>query len=278
MARYRFLLSFRWIVLTVLVAFAVFTMVRLGEWQLDRLQGRRAANAVIDARQTSTPVPLASLARPGASQSQIDETLWRQVTVTGTYRTDDQVLIRNRSNNTAPGFWVITPVVTSDGTAVAVNRGWIPVTVADGGSPDQYAPPTGEVTVTGVAQRPEQRRGLEVADPDGKQARLSRVDIDRLQQQVPYGLAPVWVQMRAQQPAQAGVLPVKVEPPALDDGSHLNYAGQWFIYAGLTLVIYPMAIRRAAKSREAKARQAAEGDEPRREDEADRAKTASAAV
>lgn len=262
MSRYRFLLSFRWILLTTLVAIAVVVMVRLGFWQVERLHTKQASNALITSRQANEPVPFGSLLPVGVDRAEVGETVWRTVTVTGTYRPDDQVLIRNRSNNTAPGFWVMTPLVGADGQAVAVNRGWVPITVGDGGSPDLYAPPSGEVTVTGLVQAGEHQQGLEAADPNGsKLTTLSRVDLDRYQQQVAYPLAPAWVQLTDQKPLQSGVLPVKVSPPPLDEGPHLNYAGQWFIYATLTVIVYPMAIRRAAKAREAKARQTADDAE-----------------
>jgi surfeit locus 1 family protein len=156
----------------------------------------------------------------------------------------------------------MTPFVPSDGAnAIAVSRGWIPITAGDGAdaNPATYAPPSGVVTITGLVQAGEHQEGLEAADPAaGRLVSLARVDLGRLQQQVSERIAPVWVQLTDQQPPQPGPLPVKVAAPTLDDGPHLNYAGQWFIYAGLTMIVYPLAIRRAAKSREAKAAAAAD--------------------
>lgn len=263
MQRYRFLLTFRWILLTTLVTIAVLVMVRLGFWQLDRLHTKQAANALITSRAEQPVADAAGLVPLGATTDVVDDVVKRQVTVTGTYKPEDQVLVRNRSNNTAPGFWVITPVLTKDGTAVPVNRGWIPITIGDGGSPDRYAPPTGEVTVTGTVEKSEHAQGLESADPaDGRLATLSFVDVERMQKQMPYGLHPAWIQMTDQRPPQPDILPVKVVPLPLDEGPHLNYAGQWFIFAALTCIVFPMSIRRAARSREAKERAEAEGGHP----------------
>src|SRR5262249_2267581 len=80
----------------------------------------------------------------------------------------------------------------------------------------------------------------------------------RLQQQVPYDIGNDWIQLTDQQPAQTGLLPQKIDLPELDDGPHLNYFGQWMIFAGLTIIVYPLAIRRAAQMRGAGARDAAE--------------------
>ena len=36
-------------------------------------------------------------------------------------------------------------------------------------------------------------------------------------------------------------------PPTLDEGPHLDYAGQWFIFATLTIIVYPLLLRRTAR-------------------------------
>jgi cytochrome oxidase assembly protein ShyY1 len=244
--------------LTVLVATAVVVMVKLGFWQLDRLHGRRDANAVITARENTPAEPLNQVLTETAARGAPNDAAWRIVTFTGTYRTDDQVLIRNRPQNSTAGYWVVTPLVAPDGSAVAVNRGWIPINIGDAGQPDAYAPPTGTVTVTGLVRETEVREGLEAADPPGRQTTLGRVDVPRLQQQLSYDIGTYWLQLTDQQPAQTGLLPQKIDLPELDDGPHLNYFGQWMIFATLTVIVYPLSIRKAAKVREARERQAAE--------------------
>lgn len=239
--------------LTALVAIAVVVMVRLGFWQLDRSHAKRASNSLITARQEVPPSPLAELLPPGAGAPEAESIVWRNVTVAGAYKVEDEVLVQ-RANNGVPGFWVVTPLVARDGAAVAVSRGWIPVTAGDGGSPEQYAPPSGEVTVTGLVQASERDVGQQAAGPSGaKPKALMRVDVARLQQGVAYPLRPVWIQLREQHPAGTHALPVTVAPVPLDEGPHLSYAGQWFIFATLTVVVYPLAIRRGARTREAKA-------------------------
>jgi cytochrome oxidase assembly protein ShyY1 len=39
--------------------------------------------------------------------------------------------VSNRTYEGAPGYWVLTPLVTSDGTGVVVNRGWVPMAIGD---------------------------------------------------------------------------------------------------------------------------------------------------
>ena len=246
-----------WIASHVFVLLCVLAFVRLGLWQLDRLHGRRDANALIEARMDAAPEPFDQVVPGGATADEARDATFRTVTVTGTYRSDQQVLVRNRTNEGGPGFWVITPLTATSGTTVAVNRGWVPLPMGEAADPGPFAPPSGTVTVTGLVRDSERREGLGVADPDqGTLAVLSRVDVERLGQQVPEPLAPVWVQLTAQDPAQAAGVPVPIARPVLDDGSHLNYTGQWFIFATLTVIVYPLLLRRVART---KAGQAAAG-------------------
>jgi surfeit locus 1 family protein len=268
---YRFLLKPRWILSHLFVLVCVVAMVWAGFWQLSRLSERRAANAEVLSAQNEPIAPLDELLPdgPATTPEDVAAVQYRSVTVTGTYRTDDQVLIRNRSYEGAPGYWVLTPLVLADGSAVGVNRGWVPFAVLPEGPWDRFAPPTGTVTVTGLLREPQVRAtGGIVSSPEdaaeGRLRTLSRVDIGRLQQQVSTPLYPVYVDLRTQQPAQPEGTPTPVPPPELSEGPHLGYAGQWFIFATLTVVVYGLLLRRVARNKAAEARRSEDvevGDE-----------------
>lgn len=250
MGRYRFLLRPRWLALHLLALVAVVVFVNLGLWQVHRLQEKRDYNATVSSRQDQPSVPLGDLVAPGSA---VGEAEFRPVTVTGRYLTDDQVVVRYRTQNSAPGYWVLTPLLTADGSAVVVNRGWVPYDAGFEAGPvaqSTFAPPAGEVTVTGMVRATQARESGPVDPADGRLTNLARADIDRIARQVPYRLYPVRVDLRTQAPAQSGQLPVPVPPPELDEGPHLNYAGQWFIFATLTIIVYPLFIRRAVRNRE----------------------------
>jgi surfeit locus 1 family protein len=234
----------------VFVLACVLVFVRLGFWQLSRLHERRANNALITARQDGPPVPVGTVLRLDSPPDDVEGQVYRTVSVTGRWRPDEQVLIRNRTYDSAPGFEVVTPLALGDGTAVAVNRGWIPMSAATGQA-EAYAPPVGTVTVNGVVARTQERESLGGTDPgEGRLPDLARVDVARLGRQVDERLYPAYVVLRGQEPA-GGRLPLPVQPAPLDDGPHLNYAGQWFIFASLTVVVYPLLLRRTARHRAA---------------------------
>jgi surfeit locus 1 family protein len=237
-----------WLLSHLFVLACVLVFVRLGFWQVSRLSERRAANALIEARQSGPPVPVETVVRAGSAPDEVETAIYRAVTVTGTWRPDEQVLVRNETYNGAPGSAVVTPLVLADGQAVAVNRGWIPVALA-AGDPAAYAPPTGPVTITGVVARTEIHQGLGPTDPaEGRLHDLARVDVGRLARQVSEPLLPVYITLRSPAP-EGGRPPLPVTPPVLDDGPHLNYAGQWFIFATLTCIVYPLLLRRTARQR-----------------------------
>ena len=264
-----------WILSHLFVLACVVTFIFLANWQLNRLHGRRDVNRLIQAREQANPDPLASLIPATATSDDAADLAYRRVTVTGHYDTANQVLIRNRTrNNSDPGWWLMTPLVSDDGTtAVAVNRGWVPYAIDENGSLDQFAPPSGTVTVTGLALATQNRVSGPYDPATGTLRTLSRVDINRWRQQVPYTFFPVYVSLQSSVPAQAGDVPEPVPAPELGDGPHLNYAGQWLIFAALTIIVYPLLLRRRARDKAVekaeRAHEAHEAEEAQRVADAD---------
>jgi surfeit locus 1 family protein len=252
-----------WILSHLFVASCVVAFVLLGFWQLSRLQERKDANALIRSRETAEPVPLGTLIPVDATPEQSAPISYRKVTVTGRYDNDNQVLIRNRTRASSdPGWWMMTPLVTADGTAVAVNRGWVPYAIDENGPLTEYAPPEGTVTVTGLVYPTQNRQSGPTDNPEGTLRTLSRVDLTRWARQLDYGLFPVYVNLQSSDPAQSGDLPEPVAAPTLDEGPHLNYAGQWFIFAVLTVIVYPLLLRRTARHKAAEKAEAAHAAGP----------------
>ena len=226
----------------VIAAIAV-GLIMLGLWQLDRYDQVTAANAEGRARMATDPVPLSEVL--GAEPESVR---YRRVVATGEYRPTDEVLIRSRVHPTGgAGFHVVTPLVLQDGSAILVDRGWVPLGM-DTPPVAGAAPETGELTVTGWLEPGQKRPRFGPEDPpDGRLERMNRIDIQRIADQVDYQLHPVYLV------AEGGGegLPEPVEPPAFDDdGPHLAYALQWFAFAAVGLVGYFfLARKRAGQSR-----------------------------
>src|SRR4051812_18323105 len=107
-------------------------MVLLGNWQLHRYQQRHATNQRIDAADKVAPAPLTAVLPPAggaagsAGAAPPADRAWTGVTATGEYDPDHVILIRSRTVDGKVGFEVVTPLRLADGTAVLVDRGWVP--------------------------------------------------------------------------------------------------------------------------------------------------------
>ena len=241
----RTLLRPRWLVVHVVVVALVVLFVSLGFWQLRRLDERRADNALIAANLAEEPQPLAeTLERYGDDPSALT---YRRVTVTGTYRPDDEVLLTPRSVDRRAGHHVVTALETAPGTAVLVNRGWVPFAL-DTPPVAQAAPPTGDVTVEGILLPTQEAARYGNRDGGERLTYLSTVDVDLLQPQFDVTLYPFSVLLQEQQPP-AGDLPIPAQPPEQSEGSHQSYAWQWFSFATIFGVGYPLLLRRSLASR-----------------------------
>jgi surfeit locus 1 family protein len=253
----------RWLILTVLVAVVFAVFIRLGFWQLERLGQRRAANERMLARLLEAPLDVQA-GLPDAEAADL-----RRATVRGTYDYDQEFVLRNRALNEQPGVHVITPLrITGADTAILVDRGWIPYDYAGASQRSRFARPQGEVEVTGILRRSVARRGMSPEDaalgPD--RPRLDawhRVDIPRIQGQVPYPLLPVYLEatppgccpsLPGSAPrAASAALPTLPRPDPdvqLDAGSHLYYAIQWFAFAAILAGVYAALYRQSGGSRD----------------------------
>lgn len=218
--------------------------VRLGLWQLDRLAQRDARNTGIAERLARPPLPL---------PTSIDDTAglgYRRVHVHGTLDAGRSIVLAGRSRGGAPGVHLLTPLYLEDGTAVLVNRGWVPS--PDAASIDIDAFPADSIDGEGIiVPLP--------AAPAGADARSTttgagatrdfqrvwfRVDADALRRQFPYPISAFEVRLLPQEPAALSQ-PQRLEPPELDRGSHLGYAVQWFSFAAVFLIGWgAMVVRR----------------------------------
>jgi surfeit locus 1 family protein len=217
-------------------------LVNLGFWQLRRLEERRLANTVGESRFEAEPVDIATLVESaGDDQVSLE---YRLATATGVFRPEDEVLIRSQVHQGAAGFHVITPLMGEDGSATLIDRGWIPLAL-DRVPVAEAPPPTGTVTVEGWVRLTQLRGSLGPTDPSqGRLVSMSRVDIERIEQQVDYDLDPVYLSAIG---SRTDELPVPAAPPTFDDeGSHLPYAIQWFSFALIGLIGYFFLIRRSA--------------------------------
>lgn len=219
------LLTPRWLLLAVVVVILVLVFLRLSEWQLDRLAERRAANTLIESNKRAEPAPIGDVLKPDRPVAASAE--WRTVTVTGRYDADRELFVRYRHFEGEPGFHVLTPLVTDDGTALLIDRGWLPQQGSVNADPKVVPPPTGEVSVTGRVRLSEDVNDDQIR-PETGQVRFINVPV--IADWLPYPVFGGYVELTKQDPPPGDEL-VPVPPPELDEGPHLSYAVQWVIFA-----------------------------------------------
>lgn len=233
----------KWVFGHLLCLFLIVLFVNLGFWQLRRLHGKRVRNDLIHAREQATPTSVEDALRAGATGA-----VYRRVRADGHWDAADTILVRSRSLNQQPGYDVLTPLVIGD-QAVVVNRGW--VGIGSGGEPailQRVRPVEGRrATVEGLLLASERRGSFGPRDPvAGRLSVVNRIDIPRLQQQTTERLLPVYLQLTRVTPPTDNVLQA-VPLPATDEGPHLSYAIQWFIFATVGAVGWPILLRRSAR-------------------------------
>ncbi len=232
----------RWFILAVLMAVVVPGSVRLGLWQLDRLDERMALNTIWEHRLAADPVPVDVITSNAAALAREDLRHVR-VEVEGTFVVDEQILVRNRPQGGRNGNWVVTPMVRHGGSTLAILRGWVPFEVVDP-SDRRLTPPRGLVVVEGVLIPGEEPAGLGPRDEsEGRLARMVLLDLERLGEQVGADLGGYYVQQTSpgDLPALVGLVDID------DDGPHLAYAIQWFSFALIGAAGFAVLVRRESK-------------------------------
>ncbi|MEX2278608.1 MAG: SURF1 family protein [Acidimicrobiia bacterium] len=229
----------RWAIATAVVVAVCFVFASLGQWQLRRHGERQIENTVNAARLASEPVDLGLLL--AAAGGDVTSLQFRPTVLSGVFHPEDEIFVRSQVAGERPGFHVVSPLLTGEGT-VLVNRGWVPL-AAEAPPVSEVAPPPGVVTVAGLVRTSQERPSVGPTEPEGRLSIVARIDLDRLSAQYD-DLAPVWIQ---QTDPVDGPLPVRVPVPDVHDpGPHLPYAVQWYSFAAITAGGFVLLMRRAA--------------------------------
>lgn len=224
----RFLISRRWALFALVVVLIAYATWWLGEWQFGRLHDRKADNAIVRTNESLAPAPVGDVLAPGRTVDPKDE--WRLVTATGTYDAADTVVVRYRTRDGQSGVDLLVPLVTSEGTSLLVDRGWL-ATENQGGSlpPDAPGPPSGTVEVVGYVRVDGTGESTRI-DANSVRAVDSAV-IGKAQGRTVYG---GFVELRSEDGRPAtGLEPVEL--PELNNGPHFFYGLQWWFFGVLAV-------------------------------------------
>lgn len=224
-----------WLAFTIL--FAV-VCVALAQWQWQRRLDVVADIRVVAENWDAAPVALDDALADGEMLDPARE--WTPIVVEGVYLVEDQLLARNRPLSGRPGFAVLTPLLLDDGRVLVVDRGWLPSGSAQD-SPDVVpAPPPGRVEVL-LRLKPGEPTLPGRGAPEGQIATIHLPDIA---ERVSAGevVTGAYGLMAEEEPAPRE-RPVAAVRPVADEGPHLSYTFQWYLFALLGFVGYGWALR-----------------------------------
>ena len=220
------------VVMGVVAVLAAAGCIRLGFWQLHRLQERRARNALIASQTSAGPATVAD------ARMQDTSTLhWRRVKLRGVPDYQREAVLSARTKNGSVGVQIVTAVKPVDGswpdTSILVIRGWMPA--PDGRTYERASTPEGDtLEIDGlVTEFPPAGKGT-VRMPSLPYA-FRWLDRDTLAKEVGTPVAP-FVLLQLGDTVQHDVSVItRVPPPGLSEGSHKSYAVQWFVFAAVAL-------------------------------------------
>ena len=214
---------------TVFSVPAFILMIGLCIWQVQRLHWKEGLIAERQARVTAEPV---ALPKPGADPAAM---AYRRVRLDGAFLHDQELYLGARSLNGNPGYHILTPFALTQGGAVLVDRGWVPV--------DRKAPETraegqvaGSRTIEGIVRLPHGKAWMQ---PDNEPANNMWFYVD-----LPAMAASSGADLRTDLYVDAGPAenpgryPIGGQTRIELPNDHLQYAITWGLLAVALAVIY----------------------------------------
>jgi surfeit locus 1 family protein len=202
---------------------------RLGWWQLDRAAQKNAIQSQIESRRALPALRDADIAR-----YPVAELTHRAVSLQGRWIPSATVFLDNRQMQGRPGFYVLTPLRLSDGSAVLVQRGWVARDPIDRTRVAAPALPAGDVEIVGRFAPPPSR----LLEFEASASGAIRQNLDLVQFRQELRLPMPELSVLQTEPRTGDGLQRDWPEPASGVHKHYGYAFQWFALATLTVVLY----------------------------------------
>lgn len=223
--------SWRGLLAPALLAFAA--LIALGSWQVERKAWKEGLIASLTERLAAPPEALPA----PTSWQNLDEANeeYRRVSFSAVFDYAHEALVYGaasafRPNVSGPGYWVFTPARLADGSAVIVNRGFVPEGRQEANARSGGATP-GAITIVGALRWPDHGWFTPNAEP-AKNLWFARDPAAIAAAKGIGAVAPFYVEQEL--PVTPGGLPQPGRLVVHLPNNHLQYALTWF---GLALVL-----------------------------------------
>lgn len=213
-----------------------FLLIGLGTWQVQRLHWKEGLIAQRQAQLHAAPVALPS------SLDAARALVFHPVRARGAFLNAHELYLHDENLRGDAGLHIITPLILADGTALLVDRGYVPT--------DRRAPATraageltGEVTVTGLLRLPPDGGGWFTPANDPARNSWFTMDIPAMAKAAGVSrVLPFYVDADAT--PNPGGWPEGGQTITALPNNHLQYAITWYSLAVALVVIYIRFIRR----------------------------------
>lgn len=219
----------------------------LGFWQLDRADQKRVIDDGVQQSQLKAPLDLNSVIKEGKTNSEtFVKEIYRSASMTGSYDTEHQYLLDNRTYKGRAGFHVLTPFLLNSKEGVLVNRGWISYEGTRENIPD-ISVNKERLNIAGVIKK--QGRAIVLKDDDltitdGNDSKAQQSNYPKLVQEIRISALASDLNIR--------LLPIVIELDSAEKtgfvrewqpyyGSidkHNAYALQWFVMSAILLFLF----------------------------------------
>lgn len=198
------------------------------QWQFQRGIDRQDRNSRIESQLTLTPLEITDIS--SGKGSDISSYEWRTINASGSFTSDDQILLKNRYFEGVYGFEVLTRFELSDGRIIWVDRGWVKAGKDAQTIPTVTPIPAGPVAIAG---RVRLDRSLPVgaffALPNSGGGMISKLNAQT-------GFVSEGFYLDLLSGSELSLTPkAPAQVPELSDGPHLAYSFQFLFFAGLLI-------------------------------------------
>ncbi|CAA2107643.1 hypothetical protein MBUL_04263 [Methylobacterium bullatum] len=229
----------------VLTLLAVVAFAALGTWQLQRRAWKHDLIARVDARVHADAVPAPS--RTDWPALDVGADAYKRVVATGTFADDRETLVQ-AVTELGGGFWVMTPLVGTDGSTILVNRGFVPAQMREPVTRERGRR-TGETRVTGLLRMSEPGGGFLRHNDPAADRWFSR-DVAAIAASRGLGqTAPYFIDADAE--PNPGGYPVGGLTVVAFSDNHLVYALTWYALAIMAAAGGAYVIRDGMRRRDA---------------------------
>lgn len=213
-----------------------FSFIALGIWQYSRYIEKKNLNHEL---QKTLQEPATKL--PSELN---DDLLDKKVIIDGLYLNDREILIENKFHNNQPGYFLVTPLLRTNGNPILVNRGWIPVEKKD--SKDRPYSLLNQITsVEGILKKKKPQKILSITNQPNDNIWYF-IDTSQMKEFLSFDVLEDYYIEILHNPNDKNI-PIGVKQNTDYQVNHFGYMLTWFILA-FSLLIFLFIYIRSNKS------------------------------